>query len=168
MPTENERKYVLTDCEDAIAKICDEKIKIDQGYLPLIKGSLRIRKSIGKKENYNLTFKLNNEIRIIEVETKLDKRDFDDIWVYCLNKLSKVRYKVKDWEIDFFKDHNNQTYFSMAEIEMEEGKKEPEFLPSFIKKNLIHTVAEKDGRFSSKLLSEVRYAVDILNNLNKN
>lgn len=178
MPTEKEKKFVLkTDTENYFAEIADEKLFIRQGYLLSSKGiTLRFRQSISstkKKENYFLTFKYTVNGRVIEIEKKIDERDFEDMWTQCLNKVVKIRYLVKDtkeniWEIDFFKDHNNETYFAMAEFEMPEDKDGPDFMPNFISENLVYEVSLTDSRFSSKLLGDVRYAIEIMNGLRSN
>lgn len=178
MPTENERKYVLRpDTENYFSKLAEDKLHISQGYLIASRGvSLRFRKSYSnpaKKINYCLTFKYNVAGgRVIEIEKKVEERDFNDLWPQCLNKLHKIRYLVRDmhkqlWEIDFFKDHNEQTYFAMAEFEMPEGKLKPDHIPKFITDNLVYEVALTDSRFASKLLGDVRYAVELLENLKK-
>jgi CYTH domain-containing protein len=87
-----------------------------------------------------------------------------------MNKLEKIRYFIPDkkdqvWEVDFFKDHRNKTYFCLAEFEMPEGQLTPDFLPSYIKDNLIYEVALTDCRFASKLLADVRYASDLYETL---
>lgn len=114
-----------------------------------------------------MTFKCSTEKRVVEIEEKIDKRDFYDIWPNCLNKVYKTRYKKDGWDIDFLKDHNEKTYFALAEIEMEEGKLQPDIIPSFISQNLIFAVPLTDFRFSSKHLSDVRYATEIYNTLKK-
>lgn len=176
MPTENERKWVLyMECEEQINKLAEEKWRIHQGYLMVGKGtSLRIRKQsdrLNKKLIYTMTFKSTVATgRVVEIEKRLDERDFNDLWPMSFNKVEKIRCVIYDknhemWEIDFFKDHNQQTYFAMAEFEMPEGKKEPDSLPPFIKNNLLHEVALTDCRYASKLLGDVRYALDLYSSL---
>ncbi len=149
---------------------------IEQGYLIVSKGmSLRVRRSrqidlLHAPPRHILTFKSNNAGRVIEIEKKMDQRDFGDLWPQCLNKLRKIRHIVHEdkshkWEIDFFKDHNNETYFAMAEYEMPEGQKKPDVIPDFIASNLLFEVPLTDCRFSSKLLGDVRYAIDLRKNL---
>jgi CYTH domain-containing protein len=129
----------------------------------------------GNKAKHYMTFKCScngGANRVVEIEKKIDQRDFDDLWPQCMNKLRKLRYLVRDeakqvWEIDFFKTHDNRNYFAMAELEMPEGQIEPEIIPSFIKNNLLHKVALTDCRFSSKLLGDVRYASDLYDSLEK-
>lgn len=176
MPTENEKKYVLKlECEEEIHEIAEGVLRIRQGYLMASKGtSLRIRKSHSSPyHKFFLTFKSASNSRVIEIEKKIDERDFNDLWLQTLNKLEKNRCFVHDsedniWEVDFFIDHNNETYFALAEFEMPEGQKEPEFIPDFIQRNLIYEVDLTDSRFSSKLLADVRYAKNILSNLGSN
>ena len=178
MPTENEVKFVLfLECEERINKLAEEKWRIHQGYLMAGKGtSLRIRKQadrLNKKFTYTLTFKSTVASgRVVEIEKRLDERDYTDLWPQCFNKLEKIRCILYDnnhemWEIDFFKDHNQQTYFAMAEFEMPEGKIKPDFIPDFIKSNLLHEVALTDCRYASKLLADPRYATELLKNLEK-
>lgn len=76
-----------------------------------------------------------------------------------MNRLEKTRYKLPDgWCVDFFLDHDDATYFAMAECEMPEGQLEPKWTPEIITKALIFAVPSTDQRFSSKLVSDVRYA----------
>lgn len=159
--TENEKKYVIK--KNLEYQLKCKYIKIQQGYLIASRGiSLRLRQ-INKK--HYITFKFTIKERVIEIENKISKRDFKDLWVFCLNKLEKHRYLLnykKDlWEIDFFKDFNNKTYFAMAEIEMPEGKQKPDFIPKIIKDNLLYEVFLNDCRFSSKFLADVKYAMEI-------
>jgi len=163
------------ECEDQINRLAEEKWKIQQGYLMAGKGvSLRCRKQadrLNKRISYSMTFKATVASgRVVEIEKRLDERDFNDLWPQCLNKVEKVRCIVYDkahnmWEVDFFKDHNQQTYFAMAEFEMPEGKMYPDNIPPFIKSNLLHEVALTDSRFASKLLGDVRYALDLYSNV---
>lgn len=183
MPTENERKIVITSvCESQISELSKRHYLIHQGYLIVSRGtSLRLRKTQSGKVasndlsfqcygdiRHNLTFKsaVNGGSRVVEIEKKIDNRDFNDLWPQCLNKLIKHRFLVKNndeiWEIDFFKDHYDKTYFALAEIELPEGKKEPKSVPDFIKSNLLYKVPLTDSRFSSKLLADIRYATTLL------
>jgi CYTH domain-containing protein len=181
MPTENERKYVLNlKCESNFLN-CQIKIKkyfLHQGYLAFSKGTtLRLRSS----QEYNhknfdfgefeenpqpdikrkLCFKQKVNGRVIEIEKKIDERDFNDLWNNCLNKVQKDRYVYEissvRWDVDFFK-HNNQTYFAMAECEMPEGMIEPEFIPDIISRNVLYTVPLDDPQFSTKRLACVVHA----------
>ncbi len=178
MPTENERKYVMNlDCENDVKVRANSRFLIHQGYLVASKGiSLRVRSSLrlgeNSEERYYMTFKHTVKGRVIEIEQRIDKRDFSDLWEVAMNKLVKVRYKTKDarkhtWEIDFFRDHHDHTYFVMAEHEMPEGQIEPAVMPSEVADNLVFTVPLTDTRFSSKLLADVRYAKSMYQDLKK-
>lgn len=156
--------------EDKFKKLAHHKAKISQGYLFASKGiSLRCRKVENKKTSFFLTLKSTVAGRCVEVENPLEERDFKDLWTQCMNKLEKIRYFVYDkdnlWEVDFFKDHNRANYFCLAEFEMDEGLLRPNFIPDFIKDNLLYEVDLTDCRFSSKLLADIRYAADMYNNL---
>lgn len=175
MPTENEVKFVLRlGCEEAAARIAARKDHIQQGYLISSKGTLRFRKKGHKKPVYFMTFKHSAPSgRVIEIEKEIDQRDFTEIWPSCINRLEKLRYFMEDaqesvWEVDFFRDHNNETYFALAEFEMPEGMVKPETLHPFVKEQLIYAVPATDSRFSSKALADVRYAQDLYKTLTKN
>jgi CYTH domain-containing protein len=171
MPTENERKMVLNIdlAEETVKKVARTQYEIHQGYLMASKGmSLRLRNSLNKndKQRFYMTYKCSSTAgRVVEIEKKIDKRDFDDLWPQCMNKLLKTRYEVLHcrelWEIDFFRDHNDQNYFVMAEVEMPEGQENPRTFPKIIIDNLIYKVALTDCRFASKLLADTRYTKDL-------
>lgn len=175
MPTENERKYVLNLKSESDFKICLCKLKkyhLHQGYLAFSKGTtLRLRASQEYMFDENLNqFKENPESeikrklcfkqkvngRVIEIEKKIDERDFNDLWNNCLNKVQKERYVYESgpiqWDIDFFK-HNNQTYFAMAECEMPEGMLEPGYVPDIIDPHILYVVPLDDPQFSTKRLA---------------
>jgi CYTH domain-containing protein len=166
MPTENELKYMLClDTEDKIRKLANSKISISQGYLFFSKGtSLRCRKA---KNKHYLTLKSSVNGRVVEIENQIDERDFNDLWTQCMNKLEKTRYLLPCevtglvWEIDYFKDHKGENYFSLAEVEMPEGQTSPKLIPFFIRQHLLFEVPLTDCRFASKLLADIRYAHDL-------
>lgn len=167
MPTENERKFVLRlDLSaDVINKVARTSYQIQQGYLMASKGmSLRLRSSLEQngEQRYFMTYKCSSPAgRVVEIEKKIDRRDFIDLWPQCMNKLLKDRYEVASqhlWEVDFFKDHNEQTYFVMAEVELPEGTTKPTTIPKLLSDNLVYEVGLTDCRFASKLLGDVRYA----------
>ncbi len=166
MPTENEVKYVLKlKCELDIMKRSEEKKEIIQGYLISANGtSLRVR--CAKKKNktcYYLTYKHKYASRVIEIETKIDERDFLELYDESLNKLAKTRYCYKEgdchWDIDFFRMPEGMgIYFVLAECEMPEGMEVPLSIPDFIEKNIIWEVGLTDTRFSSRKLSDRTHA----------
>jgi CYTH domain-containing protein len=174
MPTENERKFIIDiSCEKNVNELSSEQYFISQGYLISTRGiTTRIRKSVKNSngsESYYFTLKVNTNGRCVEIENKLDQRDFNDLWSITLNQLEKIRYIIKHekniWEIDFFKDYKNQTYMAVAEVELPEDQMEPESIPNIIKKNLLFKVPLTDNRFSNKLISNAKYAAELLNEI---
>ena len=172
MPTENELKFVLNrDTEEFFKTNALQKAVINQGYLLSSKGmSLRCRKT---KNKYYLTLKSSVNNRVVEIENQIEERDFNDLWTQCMNKLEKIRYVLTDnrsqtWEVDFFKDHNNNNYFCLAELEMPEFQLAPKHVPRYIKDNLLFEVPLTDCRFASKLLADVRYATELYGEIKKN
>jgi len=171
MPTENELKYLLTLEAEHEAKLLAHGTRhIRQGYLAFTKGmSLRIRET--NNTRFEMTFKQKAKNRVIEVEKKLDERDFEDLWSIACNRLEKIRYDVvvKDaegnkygWEVDAFKDHNHETYIVIAEHEMPEGMTQPNFIPHMISDHLIYAVPSTDDKFASKKIADVKYAQSLL------
>ena len=163
--------------EDKFKKIAHHKAIIHQGYLFASKGiSLRCRKVESKKTSFYLTLKSSVGGRCVEIENLIDERDFNDLWSQCMNKLEKIRYFIYDknnvWEVDFFKDHNQENYFCLAEFEIKEADAVlgamPIFhknIPNFIKEDLLHEVELTDCKFSSKLLADIRYATKLYNDI---
>ena len=167
MPTENELKYLLRlEAEEEAKNAAQGTRHVRQGYLAFTKGmSLRIRET--NNTRFEMTFKQKANNRVIEVEKKLDERDFEDLWAVACNRLEKIRYDVmvrdhngnkSSWEIDAFKDHNHETYIMIAEHEMPEDMLEPDFIPSIIQDNLLFAVPRDDDRFASKKIADVKYA----------
>lgn len=173
MPTENERKYLLDiGCLEDVKSIASYSYNISQGYLIATRGiTVRVRKFVSnKRTEHFFTLKVNTAGRTIEIEKKIDSRDFDDLWNIALNKLEKVRYIVKSqevWEIDFFKDYKDEIYMSVAEVEIPEDEYEPTYIPEIIKNNLLYSVPLTDTRFSNKLLGDARYASQLLKQIEK-
>jgi CYTH domain-containing protein len=180
MPTENELKYVLKlDCESDLimGDFKYEKYLLHQGYLAFSKGmTLRLRSSQKMKfdkltgsTKRKLCYKQKVNERVIEIEKKIDQRDFNDLWDSTLNRAEKHRYVVNFneniWEIDFFK-HHDETYFVLAEHEMPEGQKEPSEIPDFIFNNLVYSVPlDDDDDFSTKRLACIKHAKKIYKEL---
>lgn len=141
--------------------------QIKQGYLAFSKGmTTRIRQVFqqGKKTKWYLTFKQKVGDRVVEIETKIDKRDAKDLWGVCIGKLKKFRHFYDNngvvWEVDFFyKGHH--LYFILAEVELPEGSSRPNELPNFLKDHMLYPVDLDDDRFSNKKLGDVEYATKI-------
>jgi CYTH domain-containing protein len=180
VPTEHEFKYVISlDLVDEFTKsqikeMCVDYRCIEQGVICHGPGMyLRIRKCSFKDKNkasWQMTFKLKDADRTIEIETPIDSRDGEDLWTRCYWSLTKDRYVCEKygirWEIDFFK-HKNDVYFILAEAELPEDAPKPEKLPGFLKKHLIYEVPLTDDRFSNKRLGSVSYAKKIYKQLLK-
>lgn len=174
MPTENERKYILDlSCMKDVEHLSSAKYDISQGYLIATRGiTVRVRKLTkpNGKENHFFTLKVTTAGRPIEVEKRIDKRDFEDLWNIALNKLEKTRYVLKDedvWEVDFFKDYKDEVYMCVAEVELPEDQYEPHTIPETIQKKLLYSVPLTDTRFSNKLLGDARYASQLLKEIRK-
>ena len=171
MPTENEFKYVL--CPDADEEVfrsaTDSFIEIEQAYLVHHGNTtVRIRKSdrpSWASSQYELCLKEKTN-RVIEIETEIDERDFQDLWELSTNKLKKTRYDLGDgWIVDFFKDGGN-VYFAMAECEVEENIVTPPDPIDAISDKMIYSgISGADSRFSSRKLSCPVYAKKVLQDI---
>lgn len=173
MPIENERKYVLrlNVSEGVFHDAADGVEDIEQVYL--ISGkkqSLRCRKITRVKDHgkieliYNMTFKQEVGKKVVEIETDIDARDYKLLKKSATAVLQKTRYRVDDWEVDFFKA-DGKTYFVLAEIEMPENQKKPHSIPTLINENLVHVVKRGDKRFTSKRLCDVKHAQQLISSL---
>jgi hypothetical protein len=116
---------------------------------------------------YKLTVKREVDGRVIEIETLLDARDFDDLWKVCKGKLYKTRVYIEDWEVDFFLDVDGSVYFVLAEHEMPEGQEDPNSMTAFVKDRLLFEVPRGDGRFSNRKLGKIKYSKNLLESLLK-
>lgn len=189
MPTEHEYKYVLRYSPEALlqASLLFQRIEhIEQGYIVYSKGTTaRVRKVTAKKyaddhhkkTNWFFTFKHKVDSRTIELEQKIDVRDGEELWTRCIGKLRKKRYVILDdvgnrighkavkWEVDFFFDQHDHIYFAMAEVELPEGFRRPDRIPSFIEDHLLYEVPLTDDRFSNKRLGDVAYTKELYHTL---
>ena len=173
MSTENEKKYVLNiqGMDTVFFEEADitNTILIDQAYIQTGKGwTYRIRRSIVKidgelKISYQSCFKKKVTDRVIEIESKIDLRDYNDLYETTDITLQKVRHLIEDnglvWEIDFFYvGVQTDIYFVMAEVELPEGVEAPERIPEILLKHLVHEVGIGEKGFSSKKLCSTEYA----------
>lgn len=152
MPIENERKYLLNiNSLDEISNISSTKLEIKQGYLSK---RARIRQVKDGITSFYFTYKKLIDNNLIEIEKLISTKDFYALWksISKKYKLEKVRYKIDQWEIDYFYN-NGKVYFAMAEIELPENQEEPTAIPDFIKKHVIHNVAKHDIRFCNANLT---------------
>lgn len=178
MPTEHEFKYVISldlakeFTPDQMKKMCSRFRQIEQGVICHGPGMyLRIRKQIErKKTQWQMTFKLKDADRTIEIENLIETRDAEDLWRKCYWCLTKDRYIYEHndikWEIDFFKQ-KDEVYFILAEAELPEYAPRPKKMPPILKKYLIYEVPLTDDRFSNKRLGDVEYAAKMYSQLQK-
>lgn len=163
MPTENERKYVLSDPETVLALWPRESwSEIRQGYL---RGDARIRRRSGEADSF--TYKIAagqaGEERLIEIETALDARDFNDLWPLTTRRIHKLRRTTTDahglhWDIDLFLNVAGDFHFAMAECEMPEGQgAPPEALPALAPHIAYVVPRERQTEFANARLSDPAY-----------
>lgn len=166
MPTENERKYVLADPEAVLAlwprPHWDE---VRQGYLP---GGARIRRRTrAGRTRDSFTYKIAAGGRLIEVETALDARDFDDLWPLTDRRVHKLRQTVTDshgllWDIDVFLNGDGRSYLAMAECEMPEGMAAPPaVLPELADQVRYLVPLERQAEFTNTRLSDPAYVATL-------
>lgn len=118
MPTENEKKFLLTlECEPKIKAHAEltgsMSWEISQGYLSTEATTVRLRHVINKplgelyykkfrhpsyqnNERWWLTIKRFVNDRCVEIENPIEQRDFSDLWTVATDKLIKTRYKIYD------------------------------------------------------------------------
>ena len=165
MPVENEYKFALYDPEGTL----EEKLmasdyfraNIRQGY---IRKGARIREWHDLQTNtvrYIFTYKHRVEDDVIEVETDISEDDFKKLWSIRELEVSKVRFKfIVDeftWDVDFLKDQNN-TYFSLAEVELPADERTVPVPPSTLKDYVLGGTGRHDKTLSNKRLLNVEYA----------
>jgi hypothetical protein len=170
MPVEREFKYVLDHRNNLEQKLIDQGtlgVVIKQGYLS--KGG-RIRSktypvdhSLEGTTQYIFTYKhkLSRQPGCLEIEQDITESDFLLAWSEADHVINKIRYVVECtnsfvWEIDFFRDADDKTFFALAECEVHEGQDRPKHLHEFVKNNLLLAVEESDNRFQNRKLSDVK------------
>ena len=164
MPTENERKYVLSDAA-AVRALWDaaDWSEIRQGYL---RGDGRIRRQIRDGDAHDtFTLKVGAAGRLIEIETALtEPRDFDDLWPLTARRIHKLRCSQTDrhglhWDIDLLLGADGSCYFAMAECEMPEGMEAPpEALPALAPFIAYAVPRDRQGEFVNSRLADPGYA----------
>ena len=167
MPTENERKYVLSDAAAVRALWApSDWSEIRQGYLP---GDGRIRRQTrGGAAHDTFTYKITAGGRLIEIETALtEPRDFDDLWPLTTRRIHKLRRSEADrhglhWDIDLLLDADGACYFAMAECEMPEAMDAPpEVLPALAPFIAYAVPRERQGEFLNSRLADPGYAASL-------
>ncbi|GLS00480.1 hypothetical protein GCM10007859_04860 [Brevundimonas denitrificans] len=164
MPTENERKYVLSDPAAVLALWAPaEWSEIRQGYLP---GDARIRRQTRDGvASDSFTYKIDAAGRLIEIETAMtEPRDFDDLWPLTTRRIHKLRRTETDryglqWDIDLLLDAAGACYFAMAECEMPETMDAPpEVLPALAPFIACAVPRERQAEFANARLADPGYA----------
>lgn len=168
MPTEHEYKFVVKKEIFSDPRLVPQKIiHIRQGYMhPDV--NLRIRCEDGRqwwfvyKEKVAASFD-NFDIRQIEIQTEVDERDGEDLWKICDRKLEKYRHVCGingyKWELDRFV-YCGETYFSMLEVELDEGLPSPP-LPPLFEQYLLWEVPLTESCCSNTKLTDVHYAANL-------
>ena len=163
MPTENERKYVLDDPAAVLALWPRaDWSEIRQGYLP---GDARVRRqTTGGSMADSFTYKITAAGRLIEIETGLEARDFDDLWPLTTRRVHKLRHTVTDpagllWDIDLLLDETGAFYWAMAECEMPETMEAPSSVLAALQPHVVYAVPrERQAEFSNARLSDPAHA----------
>lgn len=168
MPTENERKYVLSNAA-AVMGLWDrsEWSEIRQGYL---RGDARIRRETRDGLDHDsFTYKITAGGRLIEIETAItEPRDFDDLWPLTTRRIHKRRHSETDshglhWDIDLLLDGTGVVYFAMAECEMPEAMDAPpEILPALVPFVAYAVPRERQAEFLNSRLADPAYAAGLV------
>lgn len=162
MPTENERKYVLADPEAVLALWPRPTwSEVRQGYL---RGDARIRRRTGGgATGDSFTYKIPAAGRLIEIETALEARDFDDLWPLTTRRIHKLRHSETDrhgmaWDVDLFLDAAGEFHLAMAECEMPEGMDAPpELLPALAGRIRYAVPRARQAEFTNTRLADPAY-----------
>lgn len=169
MPIENEIKVVLYPIEQAYDAACylsDKVSVIRQAYLQDNGMTVRIRKQESKEKICHwFTFKKRVNDDIIEIEQIISEDDFNRLSPHAFSWVHKKRIDVHGWDVDLFIGEDKKPYFCLAELEMPEGMKDPEYIPNFISNYILYQVPREDRRFSSKKLASEKYAKKMLQKL---
>ncbi len=167
MPTENERKYVLSDAA-AVRALWNRNdwSEIRQGYL---RGDARVRRQTrGGVAQDSFTYKITAGGRLIEIETVLaEPRDFDDLWPLTTRRIHKLRRSDTDrhglhWDIDLLMGPDGAVYFAMAECEMPEAMDAPpEILPALAPFIAYAVPRDRQAEFLNSRLADPGYAATL-------
>ena len=172
MPIENEFRYVLQgDCDTlsrnlrALPDSCVERI--EQGDLST---GVRLRWALNENDGSvirTLTVKRKIDGDTVEIETAVSEADFKRLWPSCDTRHGKTRFRFQDgehhWDVDLFGDPT-APYFMRAECEAPEHVDTTPPAHPILEPFLLH-VAGKDKGFSSRRLSDPKYAKKLLKRL---
>jgi CYTH domain-containing protein len=163
MPTENERKYVLSEPQ-AVLELWPRETwsEIRQAYL---RGDARIRRRSGQADSftYKISAPTGSGERLIEIETPLEARDFDDLWPLTTRRIHKLRRTETDahghqWDVDVFLEETGDLYLAMAECELPEGVEAPlEVLPALAPLVRYLVPRARQTEFANTRLSDPAY-----------
>ncbi len=179
MPIEREFKYVLSPSdvlEAALGRQASKIMCIRQGYLPKAGRVRSICKMTRKGEakgrpEHVFTFKHNlvNGDGVLEFEHTISADDFQRAWADCTHKLVKTRHEMTFdrhlFEVDLLKTAAHETYFALAECEVEPKADAPRRLPLLLDSHLLHAARLDDPRFTNRRLCDQAHARAILNDL---
>ncbi|PCI01378.1 MAG: hypothetical protein COB76_01600 [Alphaproteobacteria bacterium] len=132
---------------------------------PFINGRATVNKGVRLRDEdgtFLVTYKELVDGDLVEIESTIEKHDFDALYPSCKDHVKKWRW-TKDidadkWFVDYLIERERpggQVYFIQAEVEMPEGLEKPSFIPPEIEKNILHHVARNDVRFNNRNLSNV-------------
>lgn len=176
MPVEREFKYVLKDPDKVLFDLLKKRVKWDQKILTqsYLSDSVRLRKvgtdsNMGSSDNYYFTYKKMVDGELIEIETQIDKYDYDKLFstVEPGRTLTKTRFEWIEsdyvaWSVDYLWDMKAlKTYFIICEFETKyDIRTAPEPL-YFLKDFVVHT---DDGTYdlTSNALSDVDFAKEVM------
>ena len=173
MPIEKEFKFVMS--MDLIESDIDFGIEPITFYQYYLKNGGRIRYEIKNdivdKIKFNYKEFISPKIGQVEIECDISETDAELLKSVSISKLEKIRHFYVDcaglkWEIDFFKNED-QTYFILMEVEVDNSPFDISNLPNEIKSKIIHQVKEDDSSFTSKKLEDVAYAKYLLTKIKK-
>jgi CYTH domain-containing protein len=169
MPIENERKFVLSE---------DGRLERELATAPGVTRSLlrqtyldaqgvRLRSiETGEGVRHIFSFKRTVDGEMVEIETDIEREDFDRLWKLGREKLRKVRYSWPDgrfhWDTDFFKTDGGRTYFALAEVEMPAKETAPPPVHARLTTHYVAAVEPGDPRFTSKRLADQGHAERLL------
>lgn len=125
MNYEIERKWLVKTIPFSLGQYRHEKI-IQAYIIGDNNSSLRIRKcKTSHYEKYFLTVKVGQGLKRSEVEFEIKEEDFDQLFELDKRTLTKSRYYINSYHLDYFTDRN----LILAEVEFEDEIAANDFEP---------------------------------------
>lgn len=164
MHIENEQKFVV--------KISLYDILLELGYVykdieQFYDGRMRFRQSVcGDITEYYFTYKLGipDTYGHMEIENEISKREYEMAKSRLAETIiTKRRFTVDDFEVDFFKDPYGSIYFAVAEIELPEDKLTTDDIPEIVSEHIVWSVPREEQylisnkRLRDHEMSRIRY-----------